>query len=176
MNCANVNLPIVDADFCAPNINFGQIDKIYLGYNGQPMADWTSLAEWTSRIDNATLADLTKIRELHVIADKPTAERTAVAFSQGRTAYATPNHTINVRVDETGENNYGLIQWLEDNAGQTIRIWYQAGKYLYGGNEGVPATLSLNDVIPESDEELNTFQGTITWTAKHPDRITNPMA
>lgn len=174
--CAPVNLPKVKADFCAPDLNFGRIDKIYLGYDGHPFVDWEDLEEWTTRIDNTTLADLTLIRELHVIGDKPAAEKTKVDFSLGRATYTTPNHTVNIRVDETHEDNYLFLQWVEAHQGQTLRVWWAAGKYLYGGLTGVPATLVLNDVIPENDQELNTFQGTVTWKGLTPDRITNPMA
>lgn len=176
MDCENVNLPAVTADFCAPNLNFGQVNKIYLGYEGQPFVDWSDLDEWVLRLDNATLADETLVRSLHVVGDKPAAEKTKIEFSQGRSTYTTPKHLINVKVDETDALNYALIQWLEANQGQVIRVWYQAGKYLYGGAAGVPATFVLNDVIPESDEELNIFQGVISWEDLHPARITNPMA
>lgn len=174
--CIPVALPAVKADFCAPDLNFGEIDKIYLGNTGNPFTDWADLTEWNTRLDNADVADATKIRMLHVIGDKPASEKNKVDYSQGRSVYTEPKHTINIRIDETGEENYALIQWLEENAGQTLALWYQAGKYLYGGNDGLPATLTLDDIIPESDEELNTFNGTANWEGKHPVRILNPMA
>lgn len=176
MDCTGLNLPEVKADFCSPNTNFGQIDKLYLGVSGNPMADWSDLAEWTARLDNTTLADATKIRELHVIGDKPAAEKNKVDFSKGRSVYTEATHTINFAIDETGDENYDLVKFFEDNAGVSIPVWYQAGKYLYGGNSGVSATIVINDVIPQSDEELNTFVGTITFKGGHPDRILNPMA
>lgn len=175
-DCTVVNLPVVTADFCSPNINFGQIKTLYLGNSGNPLTDWTDLAEWNTKIDNADTADAAKIKKLHVIGDKPSPERGTVEFSQGRTAYTTPEHTINFRIDETDDNNYALIQFLEANAGQTIQVWYEGGKYLYGGNTGVSATIVLDDIIPESDEELNTFNGTIVWEGNHPARILSPLA
>ena len=175
--CTTVDIPAVVADFCAPNINFGEIDKIYFTNDGAPLTDWNDLAEWNTRLDNADVtADNTKIRCLHVIGDKPAPERSEIEFSQGRKAYTEADHSINIRVDETGDENYALVQWLEENAGQQLRIWYQAGKYLYGGNTGILALLTLDDIIPESDDELNTFNGTVSWEGKHPDRIVNPMA
>lgn len=175
-DCIPVALPVVKADFCAPNINFGEIDKVYLGNSGQPFLDWSDLAEWNTRLDNDDVVDAAKIRTLHVIGDKPASEKTKIDFSQGRSVYTDPKHSINLRVDETGDENYALILWLEENAGQTVALWYQAGKYLYGGNMGVSATLTLDDIIPESDEELNTFNGVASWEGKHPLRILNPMA
>ena len=127
--CTPVPLPAVKADFCAPDLNFGQIDKIYLGNEGNPFIDWTDLVEWNARLDNVDVADPTKVRFLHVIGDKPAPEKNKVDFSQGRSAYTTPKHTVNIKIDETHDDNYALIKFLEDNAGQTIPIWYQAGKY-----------------------------------------------
>lgn len=177
MSCTPVALPAVKADFCAPDLNFGQIDKIYLGNEGQPLTDWTDLTEWNNRLDNEDVtADNDKIRMLHVIGDKPLPERNSVDFSQGRKAYTTPTHTVNIKVDETHDDNYAFVQWLDANVGQTIKVWYQAGKYLYGGNEGISATVVLGDVIPESDEELNTFEGSVEWKGDHPARTANPMA
>ena len=175
--CTSVALPAVTADFCSPDINFGEIDKIYFTNDGAPLTDWNDLAEWNTRLDNADVTpDNDKIRFLHVIGDKPAPEKPVIEFSQGRKTYPDPDHTINIRVDETGADNYALLLFLEQNAGQQLRMWYQAGKYLYGGNEGILANLNLDDIIPESDEELNTFAGTITWEGGHPERIANPMA
>ena len=176
MDCTVVNLPVVKADFCAPNTNFGQIDKIYLGNLGQDFTDWTVITEWNTRIDNDAAAADTVIRMLHVIGDKPAAESNSVDFSQGRKIYTEKKHTVNIKIDETDDENYALVQWLEANAGQQIAVWYSAGKYLYGGNSGVAATLNLDDIIPESDEELQTFAGTISFEGPHPDRTVNPLA
>lgn len=175
-NCTPVNLPAVKADFCAPNLNFGEVSKVYLGNAGNPFTDWTDLAEWNTRIDNVDITDATKIRMLHVIGNKPATEKNKIEFSQNRSIYTTPKHTLPVRIDETGDENYDLIQWLETNAGITIPAWYAAGKYLYGGNSGVSSTFTLDDIIPESREELNTFNGQLAWEGNHPDRILNPMA
>ena len=177
MACVPVKLPAVTADFCAPNINFGQISKIYLGNPGSPMADWADAAEWTTRIDNTDAGVLaTAIKELNVIGDKPRPERGEVEFSQGRKAYTTPSHTINIKVDETGDDNYNLVQFLDANVGQIVQIWWVQGKYMYGGDDGIAANLVLDDVQPESDEELNVFEGTITWDGTHADRQLNPLA
>lgn len=176
LTCASVNLPAVKADFCNPNVNFGQIDKIYLGYPSNPMVDWTSLVEWNARLDNTTLADLTKIRYLHVIGDKPAAASNELKISVNRRIYTPKIHTVNIKVDETGSENYALLLWLEANVGQTLAVWYQCGKYLYGGNSGIPCTLTLDDVLPENNQELNTFAGKVVFEGESPARITNPMA
>lgn len=174
--CNPVALPPVVADFCAPNVNFGEVDKVFLGNAGNDFADWTDLTEWNTRLDNVDIADATKIRTLHTIGSKPATEKNKIDFSQGRSLYTTPKHTLPIKIDETGDENYDLILWTEENAGQTVSLWYQAGKYLYGGNSGISANLTLDDIIPESDEELNTFDGVLSWEGKHPARTLNPMA
>ena len=62
MACVPIPLPPVKADICAPDLNFGEVDKIYLGNQGNPFLDWTDLAEWTARLDNEDIVDETKIR------------------------------------------------------------------------------------------------------------------
>lgn len=175
-NCEELELPVVEADFCTPNINYGQVDEVYIGVDGNPFTDWNLLTEWNARKDNDDTTDATKLRYLHVVGDKPAPEKTELKISKKRKVNTEKKHTINIKVDETGDKNYNLVKWLEENVGAELRVWYSAGKYLYGGNEGVQATIDLDDVIPESDEELNTFIGAIKFEGGHPERILNPMA
>ncbi len=174
--CVITPLPAVNFNYCAPSFNFGEIDNIYLGNPNNPFTDWSDLSEWNARIDNADTADQTKIRSLHVVGSKDAGDRTEIDVSKGRKVYTDAANSIAIRIDETTDENYALIKWLEDNAGSTVQLWYQAGKYLYGGNDGLAVNLVLDDIIPESDEELNVFSGTASWDGGHPDRIANPMA
>lgn len=175
MDCTPVALPKVKADFCAPDFNFGQISALYLGNSDRTdFANWDVITEWTANLDNTDVTT-EKIKTLHVIGDKPAPERNSIAFSQGREVSTPAKHTVNVKVDETHDDNYALVQWLENNVGQQIKAWYAAGKYLYGGNSGISVTLTLDDVIPESKEELNTFVGAIKWEGSHPDRVVSPL-
>lgn len=175
--CDEFVLPVVKHDFCAPTINFGRIDKIYFCSDGANSALTTGdLAEWTLRLDNEGVIDATNIRSLAVIANKPLPENSEVTYSLGRKAYTENVHTVPVRVDETNDENYALVQWLEENKGTTVRVWYASDKYLYGGLTGILATLSLNDFIPEANTELNEFQGSILWEGAHPDRTLNILS
>lgn len=174
--CNPEELPAVSSSFCAPDLNFGQISDLYLGNLGNVFTDWSLLSEWTDRLDNSATNDLTKIRHLHGIGDKPAAESNSVSFSKGRKVNTEKNHTINFKIDETNPENYALIQWFENNANQSVLGWYAGGKYIYGGNSGITMTVLLDDVIPESEQELNYFQGVITFEGGTPDRILNPLA
>ena len=166
--------PIWSFNDCDPDVNYGQIDRIYIASLGMnDLIDWTSLAEWTGHLDNTTL-DLQKIRFLNVIGMKPPAEGDLKDISRNRKITADKTHTITFRVDETDATNYDALRQIECNG--NFKVWYQAGKYLYGDNSGITAYVSLNDDIPEDKKELNVFQGVITWDAQfHPARITNPL-
>jgi len=174
--CVPIAAPKLKVSFCNPSLTLGQIKNLYIGNLANPLADWTSLTEWNSRLDNDTLDDLTKIRFLSVIASKPKPERAAIEYSQNRKLYTTPDHSIPFKVDETSQENYEFLQFLDENPNYQPAIWYPDADYLYGGNSGIAAKIVMDHVITESDKELNYFEGSIEWTAKHPDRIVNPLA
>lgn len=177
MTCNPVALPAAEADFCAPEIDWGQVEYLYLGNDGEAaFSDWTTVTEWNTRLDNADVADSSKIRTLHVIGDKPATEKNKIDFSLGRSVYTDPKHTLNARTEEVGDLNYALVQFYEENQGQTVRIWWSDGKYLYGGNEGVQANITMEYIVPESKEELKYIQVTVTWEGLSPARTVNPIA
>ncbi len=114
---------------------------------------------------------------LHVVGDKPAAEKNTFKISMNREISSPKNHTINFKIDETDADNYALLQFIEENPAFQFRLWYEAGKYLYGGNDGVGANIVMDDIIPESNEDLNIFQGVAKWKSViSPERITNPIA
>jgi hypothetical protein len=171
-DCTSV-LPDVDFDYCAPDFNMGQISEIYIGNIDQGFTDWTSLAEWNSRISEDS-SDVDALRRLYVIGDKPEPESNDIDMSKDRIVVGNKKHTLNFRIDETGATNYEFLRTLE--CGTKYNVWFVAGKYVYGGNDGIEANLKLNDIIPEDNQELNTFNGTVVWEAKfHPERTDNPM-
>jgi len=174
--CTIVPLPAAKADFCNPTLNYGQIDEIRIGNFGEPFTDWTSPTEWGARVDNADVADPTKIRQLNGIGDKPAADAPETAYSRGRTLYGTRTHTINFKIDEVFEENYALLRFIEANPGQQYAAWYRGGKFLYGGNDGVPASVKVDHIIPESSDELEYYQLVATWKGVHPERVEDPLA
>jgi hypothetical protein len=176
LDCTQSNLPAVKADYCAPDISFGQIKDLYIGYPNQPFADVESLVEWTARLNNTTLADLELVRQLFVIGNMPAAESNKIAFSQGREVETPLSHQIPFKVDETDAVNFAFLKFVQANPSRTYAIWFSSGKYLFGGDSGVYANISLKYVIPESDEELHYFDGVATWKGETPDRVTNPLA
>ena len=48
-----VRPPAFSFNDCDPDVNYGQIDRIYIASLGaNDFIDWTALAEWTARLDN----------------------------------------------------------------------------------------------------------------------------
>ncbi len=169
----NVNPLEVEFSICAPETNQGQIQKIYVGLPNTCFADWEDAAEWTSRL-NAPPNNPNKIVELVVIGSKARPTKNEVKGSLGRTFSSNKEHTIAFKIDETNNTNYeGIIRKGECNA--TYPIWYATETKMYGGNCGVLATITTDDVLPE--DGLETFEGDVKWTDQfHPERIDNPIA
>lgn len=174
--CTPVAPPKLKVSFCNPTLTLGRITRIYIGNLANPLADWTSLTEWNNRLDNDTEDDLTKIRFLTVVGSKPKPERSKIEYSENRTLYTTPDHSIPFKVDETSQENYAFLQFLDENPNYQPAIWYPDAKHLYGGNSGIAAKITMDHIIPENDNELSYFEGVIEWTGIHPDRIVNPLA
>ena len=172
--CVNY-LPPVLMDVCDPNVDFGQIDRIYITGNGHGLSDWTDPAEWATRLDNATENNDTLIRTLHVAGDQPAAESSENTISLCRIVYGPKGFTINFDIDETNITNNDAMRLIECN--QLFTFWYAAGQYLYGGTGGIrDASFVMNNVIPRGCETLNLISGVAKWKEKHsPEKIVNPL-
>lgn len=173
-NCDAQDLPEVLFSDCAPEINNAQIKNIYLSKLGQPFTDWTSAAEWAARL--ASAGD-DKIIRLTVVAEKPRPEATEKKISHDRTIKGKKNHTINMEIDETNLTNYEFMRFLE--CGGQFLMWYDSGdtKYMNGGNDGIPSSTNLDDVIGKDASEIELFVGEAKWSSQFsPERIESPIA
>ena len=167
-------LPVVEFDICNPEVHFGQISDVFITNVGNPLTDENSPSEWTTRL-SLPQSDPSKIINLLGIGDKPAAEANEIEISRGRTVSGNKNHTINFRIDETSDDNYNMMRSFE--CSKVAKMWYKTfeGK-LYGGAEGIDASISFNHVIPENASELEVLQGTLKWKAKfHPCRTDYPL-
>jgi len=171
--CAS-ELPELDMDVCSPEIDFGEITKIYFTNVGNPLVDVTSLPEWLSRLSNTSTND-DAIRYLHVSAEMPEATREEIIGSLCRTFNSPGDFIINAEIDETvNDVNYEFVRKTWCNP--TFLIWFQAGKFIYGGNEGIEAQPKFNNVIGKGCKTINKFIGTFKWTADNlPARALNPI-
>lgn len=168
------NLPEVLFDECAPEINEGQVAKVYLTNKGNPLVDWTSAAEWNARLDN-TAPNPNSIITLHVIGDKPAPASNQIDISLGRKVVGKKDHTLNIAVDETNAVNHEFVR--QNECGGQYLMWYETlGGLLFGGTEGIEVSLLLDMIIPGAETELITFTGTATWKAKFTEeRIVSPI-
>ncbi len=167
-------IPPVAFSEASPDIGFGQITDILIAEKGYPLTSF-EVDYLNSRI--SAQSDVAgAIRSLTVIADKPAPESSDIEISHFRKIRTPKVHTINARIDETNDQNYSFVQKLEQDGIVEVLIWYRtnSGK-LYGGLNGIEASINFDEIIPESGDELNTFHGTFTWKGNHPDRIDDPL-
>lgn len=167
-------IPKVNFNEGNPDVHFGQIRDILITQINQPLTSYDK-AYIESRIDNSGDND-DDIRILTVIGDKPAPESTEIDISHKRKIRSPKTHTLNVRIDETNDQNYSFLQSLEQDGVVKVLMWYTTcdGKF-YGGLSGIEASINFDDIIPESVDELQTFNGTLVWRGNHPDRIDNPL-
>ena len=172
-------LPEVDFNYCDPDVQFGEIDKIYvMARDGSPLLDWESLSEWNSRIVASGVAPSSAddIIELHVIGDQPLPESDELVISLDRRIQTPKTFTLNVEMDDVSDPNYQFMRWLECNT--SVRIWYSANEKLFGDNAGIDkVNFKLGYQIERGQKTLQNIAGTVTWEDEFsPNRITNPMA
>jgi hypothetical protein len=163
----------VDFDNCTPVYHWGEISKVYIGSTNVPnFADVSSIVEWNSILDDS--AD-DHIRELTVIGEQTEAETVEVPTSGDRIAIGFKKFSINFEIDETNDINYVFHQMLE--CGGKFKIWYETSDgILYGGNEGIEASVKTNQVIPKERTALVKIVGKATWNSLHsPVRCVSPM-
>lgn len=169
--CSTVQ-PAVHADLCDDQAYYGEISRVLFTRLGDSMTDWTDPAEWVTRIDNAgalpsspTLAD---IRDLFGIGSISDPERQSLKLSRRRTKYGSPKFTLTFNVDDTGDTNWAFLRGLP-TGGQVYAVWFATEERMWGGDDGIEATMVADFNIPESNEELIKIKLTITWEATIPE-------
>ena len=170
-------LPAVDFDVCAPELHWGEVSKLYLAAaDADDFTNVESLAEWTTRLDQSATATGDEIRELTILGDLPEPEQSEIAISGDRTAVGVKTFTLAFDVDETNDTNYLAMLNMECNL--TFKIWYETSDgMLYGGNDGIIATVRMNQIIPRERTELVKLTGTAKWKSQFsPLRVVSPMA
>lgn len=167
-------IPVVSMDVCNPYVDFDEIDHVYLTAIDQELADWTDLAEWVARLDDTTTGNPADIRDLHVSGEMPKPEYTIVKVSLKREVESEKKFTLNAMIDETNTINYDAARQLQCQ-GRAL-LWYSAGRFMYGGTNGIEVNVQANHIITKGNEELNTIELILTWYADHhPERIANPL-
>lgn len=169
------NLPVFGFSLCAPEVNNGQISKIFFTTIGNPMSNWGSAAEWDSRIDNDA-AGASAIRMLPGIGDMPAPESEDIDISLGRKKTGIRRFTMNFRVDESNNGVHDSFIALQCDSGNRL-IWPETRDHkLFGGNSGIEAKIKVDMIIPEAYTEFIIYQVTFTWDAQFmPEMIDSPI-
>ena len=173
-NC-ETELPEVRFSKCSPTIVLSEIVRIFLGKQStEPFTDWKSATEWTTRLsENGTTANA--IRPLTVIADKPAGSPVVKEISNGRKYNLRKDFTINIEIDDVSEENYEFMRVTQ--CGGEYKLWFEtAGGRLYGGNEGIDASLVLDNVLGRGKDEIEKITGTASWSDKFsPEMVISPI-
>jgi len=173
-------LESVSFNDCAPEVHFGEIEKIYLWVDSvtppfASQAEYDSLAHWNTHLDNSG-TDIDDIRYLTVIGEMPEPEQTETAISGDRTVIGYKKFTVPFEVDETNETNYSFIFATECN-GSYKANFETADGIIYGGYLGLDVSVKMNQVIPRSRQEVVKIMGVITWSSQnHPFRQVSIIA
>ena len=174
-NC-ETELPEVRFSKCSPTIVLSEIVRIFLGKQStEPFTDWKSATEWTTRLsENGTTANA--IRPLTVIADKPAGSPVVKEISNGRKYNLRKDFTINIEIDDVSHENYEFMRVTQ--CGGEYKLWFEtAGGRLYGGNEGIDASLVLDNVLGRGKDEIEKITGTASWDDKFsPEMCVSPIA
>lgn len=139
---------------CSPELYGGNVTYIYITNKGNPLTNWLLETEWSSRINNDS-TDSAAIRRLRVIGSKPAPDKPEQVISGDRTFYGLATHTLDFRIDEANAINQEFMRQLE--CGGEYLVWYETISGLrYGGNDGISASIKIDEIIPESSSEFIT--------------------
>ena len=157
--------PIIRVSFdeCNPEVCDAQISKVYMTNVGNPLTDWTDPVEWGTRLSNSAVA-ADAIRTLNVVGSKDKPSSNIKEISLKRKVIGQKDHTVNLKVDECSDLNHEAVRQLE--CGGNYLFWYETlGGKLFGSTDGITAFIELDMIIPESSDEIITYDGTLTWKA-----------
>lgn len=190
-DCETEVLPVVSFDDCNPEINKSEITRIFIALpSAADFTDEGDPTEWAARLSQTAVppvGDPTTpvkdlIRELTVIADKPAPTDTTYAASNNRTITIDRPRLVNITIDDTTDDNYELMRRTECGNGLSVKVWYIAGGYLYGGKKGVMGAggkfpiLKLQQPLDRGVDAVATIAGTLSWNnLKSEARVLSPF-
>ena len=170
-------LPAVAFDVCAPELHWGGVAKLYMAAaDADSFTNVEDPAEWATRLSESATLTGDEIREATIMGDLPEPEQSEIPISGDRTAVGVKNFTLAFDIDETNDTNYLMLLNMECNL--SFKIWYETSDgMLYGGNDGILATVRVNQIIPRERTELVKLTGTAKWKSQFsPLRVVSPLA
>jgi hypothetical protein len=175
---ASCNSTIAKVKFshCAPEVVFSEIRRMFLAKdNAASFANWQNATEWLNRVDNDNVTGDDYIRVFTVIADKPAPSSVRKDISNGRKITIGKDHVLNFTIDDVSQENYDWMRSTE--CGGRYKLWYEtSGGFMYGGNDGIPVDLDVNDILNRGTEEIETLAGIAAWRNKFsPERVASAI-
>ena len=174
-NSCETALPEVKFSKCSPNIVLSEIVRIFVGKQTiQPFNNWKDASEWTQRLSE-TANTANAIRPLTVIADKPAGSPVVKEISNGRKYNLRKDFAVNIEIDDVSPENYEFMRVTQ--CGGEYKLWFEtAGGRIYGGNEGIDASLVLDNVLGRGKDEIEKITGTASWSDKFsPEMALSPI-
>lgn len=174
-NSCETALPEVKFSKCSPNIVLSEIVRIFVGKQTiQHFNNWKDASEWTQRLSE-TANTANAIRPLTVIADKPAGSPVVKEISNGRKYNLRKDFTVNIEIDDVSPENYEFMRVTQ--CGGEYKLWFEtAGGRIYGGNEGIDASLVLDNVLGRGKDEIEKITGTASWSDKFsPEMAISPI-
>ena len=174
-NSCETALPEVKFSKCSPNIVLSEIVRIFVGkQTTQPFNNLKDASEWTQRLSE-TANTANAIRPLTVIADKPAGSPVVKEISNGRKYNLRKDFTVNIEIDDVSPENYEFMRVTQ--CGGEYKLWFEtAGGRIYGGNEGIDASLVLDNVLGRGKDEIEKITGTASWSDKFsPEMALSPI-
>lgn len=173
--CADTvdGLPAFRNDLCAPEVNIGEVETIYIGLRGEGFTNWELAPEWTARL---AAVDATRLVKVTVIGDKPKPATNIKEISGGRKITLPKDHVVNFTIDETNDDNHEAVRMLQ--CGGNFQAWYDtAGGLAFGGNIGLEVFIEADMVIPRSRGENMVYEGSMAWKSQFTEeRIKSPIS
>lgn len=173
-SCAG-SLPEPSFNECAPVIGYGEVSKIYLAKaDADGFTNVELLSEWTSRLALG-VSDPDAIRAFTVIGDLPEPELTEITISGNRTVTGFKKFSLPFEIDEDNDENYQAHLTFECNT--KFKMWFEtADGMMFGGNQGIDASILSNYMIPRGRTEVRKVMGRAKWDSKKsPLRNVSPL-
>lgn len=164
-DCAG-SLPKFNFNVCAPVLKYGEVEKIFLARpDADDFTNVEDLTEWAARL-TSEITDDDHIEALMVKAEFPEPEVNEQELSGDRTAVGFMQFTVQGVIDENNDTNYQAMLTLQCNL--KFKMWFLfADGSLYGGNEGVSATVRAHESATNNRAELRVINFNAKWKAKH---------
>ena len=162
--CAAPKAPDLNADSCDPSLNYGPISNIYIGTD-DPTAVFASDPPLATEIETRLALPLTDVKAVRLLIGTMTFG-TANTATENFNGIDYPKPSIRnfpVETKDTSDKNYEFARSTQ-KGGYKGRVWgvSQDGQFIYGGINGLPGVLVLNNELNTDFTGINSIKGNLS--------------